>query len=305
MNLRQIEVFRAIMLTGSVSDAARFLNVSQPNISRLLRHTEDQIGFQLFERIKGRLYPTQEANILYAEVEKAYRNVTIINDIAQDLAESRVGRLRVVCSPSLGVALVPQAITRFREGREGLRVSLEILPQAELSERVLTHQADLGISIFPCDHPNLKVETLCRGRLVCVLPPAHPLCAQAAVTPADIRAYPLISYDRDTPQGQIIDDAFTEMGLQRLIAIEVRFGHTACSFVQAGAGIALVDEFSLMGSAFPGLVLRPFHPARLFTMSLLRDRLRPASRSADHFIVQLRQLASDLRQRPRTEAPPP
>ena len=50
MNLRQIEVFRAIMLTGGVSDAARSLNVSQPNVSRLLRHTEDRLGIKLFDR---------------------------------------------------------------------------------------------------------------------------------------------------------------------------------------------------------------------------------------------------------------
>ncbi|WP_160018317.1 LysR family transcriptional regulator, partial [Raoultella sp. 18093] len=67
MNLRQIEAFRAVMVTGSVSGAARLLHVSVPPISRLLSHTESRLGFALFERIKGRLHPTAEARRLYLD----------------------------------------------------------------------------------------------------------------------------------------------------------------------------------------------------------------------------------------------
>jgi DNA-binding transcriptional LysR family regulator len=294
MNLRQIEVFRAIMLTGGISDAARSLNVSQPNVSRLIRHTEDRLGIKLFERIKGRLYPTAEALTLYEEVERAYIGVRQVRDMAQDLALSRVGRLRLVCSPSLGLALVPQAITRFRAERPGLRIGLEILPQAALLDRVLTHQADLGISMFPSDHPNLQVDRLCRGRLVCVLPAGHALAAKSVVTPADIAGHALISYDRDTPQGQLIDQAFASARIERDIAVEVRFGHTACALAQAGAGVALVDEFSVTGGTFPDLTIRPFQPEQWFDLSIVRDRLRPLSRAAEGFATALRQIATGL-----------
>ena len=294
MNLRQIEVFRAIMLTGGVSDAARSLNVSQPNVSRLLRHTEDRLGIKLFERIKGRLYPTAEALTLYEEVEKAYLGIRLVHDMAQDLALSRIGRLRLVCSPSLGLTMVPNAITAFRAQRPGLRVGLEILPQAALLERVLTHQADLGLSMFPSDHPNLHVETLCRGRLVCVLPADHPLAQRPLVTPRDIAGHTLISYDRDTPQGQLIDQAFASEHVAREIAVEVRFGHTACAMVQAGAGVALVDEFSVAGGIFPSLTVRPFAPEKWFELSIVHDRLRPLSKAAEGFGAELRRIAATL-----------
>lgn len=61
LNLRQIEVFRAVMITGSINGAAQLLYVSQPAVSRMLSHTEARIGFQLFERVKGWLYPSPEA----------------------------------------------------------------------------------------------------------------------------------------------------------------------------------------------------------------------------------------------------
>ena len=60
MNLRQMEVFRAVMLTGGVGGAAQLLHVSQPAISKVLAQAQKQAGFALFERVKGRLLPTLE-----------------------------------------------------------------------------------------------------------------------------------------------------------------------------------------------------------------------------------------------------
>src|SRR3546814_17260281 len=70
LNLRQIEVFRAVMSTGSISGASKVLHVSQPAVSRLLSYTETRVGFPLFERIKGRLYATPEAKRLFREVDR-------------------------------------------------------------------------------------------------------------------------------------------------------------------------------------------------------------------------------------------
>lgn len=114
LNLRQIEIFRAVMTTGSISGAAQRLFVSQPAVSRLLSHTEQRVGFPLFERIKGRLYSTPEAKKLFHEVESVYRAVQRVHELAQDLSENRSGILNLVSSPSIGQTIIPHAIARFR-----------------------------------------------------------------------------------------------------------------------------------------------------------------------------------------------
>ena len=91
INLRQIEVFRAIMLTSSISGAAKLLHVSQPAVSRLLSYTEQRLGLKLFERIKGRLYPTPEAKRLFTEVNAVYQGVQRVNEVADDLIQQRAG----------------------------------------------------------------------------------------------------------------------------------------------------------------------------------------------------------------------
>jgi len=277
LNLRQIEVFRAVMLAGTVTEAARVLRVSQPAVSRLLRYTEDKLGMPLFKRTKGRLYPTEQAHMLYQEVEKVYNGVRLVQDVAHELAESRTGRLRIVASPSLGLTFVPKAIALFRRQRERVKISLEILPQALLVDQIATHQADLGISMFPVDHPTIETYPLGTGRLVCIAPIGHPVGELDIVRPGDLTGYPLISFDRSTPQGLMVDDAFIAAGVARQIAIEVRFGQTACALVQQGAGVALVDEFSVMHDAFPGIVARPFEADAKFTITMIHDRFRPLS----------------------------
>ena len=111
LNLRQIEIFRAVMITGSIAGAAQLLRISAPAVSRLLSHTESRIGFALFERIKGRLYATPEAKKLFREVELVYAGVQRVNQLAHDLSESTEGIVNIVASPSVAQMLIPQAIT--------------------------------------------------------------------------------------------------------------------------------------------------------------------------------------------------
>jgi DNA-binding transcriptional LysR family regulator len=303
VNLRQIEVFRAVMLAGSVTDAARVLRVSQPAVSRLLRFTEDRLGMPLFKRTKGRLYPTEQAHVLFQEVEKVYKGVRAVQDVAQELAESRTGRLRIAASPSLGLAFVPKAIGIFLKRRSKVKISLEILSQADLVEQIVTHHVDLGVSMFRVDHPNIETHELGTGKLVCIAPRGHPVAKLEVVRPADLAGHPLVSFDRSTPQGLMVDDAFIAARVVREIAIEVRFGQTACALVQQGAGVALVDEFSVMHNAFPGVVARPFKSSARFSITMIHDRFRPLSTVGTAFHEALQQVARSSALRGAAEAP--
>ena len=132
LNLRQIEVFRAIMITGSISGAARLLSVSQPAISRLLAYTEDGLKLQLFERVRGRVQPTPEARRLFAEVDEVHRGVLRINDLADELRAHGTGSVRVVASPSAGHSMVPDAVAKLRRRFSDLKVEFESLTLQEI-----------------------------------------------------------------------------------------------------------------------------------------------------------------------------
>ncbi|MEY2890307.1 MAG: hypothetical protein RJA98_215 [Pseudomonadota bacterium] len=290
LNLRQIEVFRAVMITGSISGASQLLFVSQPAISRLLSHTEARVGFALFERIKGRLYATPEAKKIFREVEQVYTGVQRVNALADDLRENREGILNIVSSPSVGQMVIPQAIAAFRARHAGVKITFQYLGYAPLVERILNQQADIAITILPVEHPNLEMTPLGTGRLVCICPYDHPLSRRATLSVADLLPYPLISYDRATPFGRMVAEVFEAAGETVRAAIEVGSPQNACSLVQAGAGIALVDEFSVRSWPASQLVVRPVQGTPTLHANLVHPRFEPMSQLAQAFIKTLRQL---------------
>lgn len=290
LNLRQIEIFRAVMITGSIASAAQLLRISAPAVSRLLSHTESRIGFALFERIKGRLYATPEAKKLFREVELVYAGVQRVNQLAHDLSESTEGIVNIVASPSVGQMLIPQAIAAFRDQHPHVKITFQSLGYQPLMDRILNHQADVGVTILPMSHPNLDTLPLGSGRLVCICPYNHRLSRRATLSVKDLQAFPLISYPRETPFGELVAKLFDAAGERVSAAMEVGSPQNACALVQAGAGIALVDEFSVRSWPAGLLVVRPVQDAPMLHANLVHSRFEPMSQLAQAFTETLRKL---------------
>ncbi len=284
MNLRQIEVFRAVMLTGSISGAAELLHVSQPAISRLMSYTESRLKLTLFERIKGRLFPTPEARRLFAEIETVYQGVQRVHELAQDLVERRTGTLRLAASPALSQTLIPPAIAAFRQSFPDVKFHLQTLVSSQLLNAVLTQQVELAIATMPIDHPNLKVTTIHRNRIVAMLPAEHPLAKKRQLGVADLAGCDLVGYHSDTPFGQLLMRLFEPAGKQPKYIAEVRLTHIACALAQAQAAIALVDEIAVQGQTWRNVVWRPLVPTVTMPLNIVQLQVEPLSRLADAFV---------------------
>ncbi|WP_313689244.1 LysR substrate-binding domain-containing protein [Pantoea sp.] len=291
LNLRQIEVFRAIMITGSINGAAQLLFVSQPAVSRMLSHTEARIGFRLFERVKGRLYPSPEARSLFNDVESVYRDIQRVNTTLHNLVQQRQGVLRIASSPSLGHQLVPDAIGAFRQCNENILVSLECLRHRLLRDRLLDQHADLGISLFPIDHPNLCAVPLSYIRVMVVCPANHPLTRlPAKELPAALAETPFIGYSSDTPFYSFMMKAFERVGLPYRPSIDVDSPHHACALVKNGTGFSVVDEISFRASGAERMAVLPILAEERLTISLVHLRHEPLAQFAQVFIDHLRKV---------------
>lgn len=288
-NLRQIENFRAVMMTGSISAAARLLHVSAPAVSRMLSHMEARIEFPLFDRVKGRLCPTPEAKRLYLETEHVHLGVERVNALAQDLADKKGGLLSVISSPSVGQALLPQAIAAFCGAHKDVRVAFRLLNFAPLTQRLLDRQADLGITIQPTDHPNLLVSPIARGRMLLICPLNSPLARHRKLTISQLRAHPLICYPRDTPFGIRIEQFYRTMNEPLKSALEVGSPQNACAMVKLGTGIALVDEFTVRGWSGNDFAQVQVEGAPQIVAHLVHPRTEPLSQVATSFVRVLRE----------------
>lgn len=290
MNLRELEVFRAIMLGGSITEAARILRISQPAVSTALRHAEDRLGLSLFRRHKGRIYPTPEALDLYTEVEGLFDKLSAIQKFANDLRGNRSGVLSIASTPTLTYAFLANALKRFREERPGVRILLEVTHTQRTLELASAGQIDLGFIHGPSENPLLQFERLAASEMVCVLPADHPLAAQPALGPRDISAFPLITNIRNSIAPRI-EEAFRKQGVERDFAIACNHTMTVYMLVEAGAGIGLVDPW-VQAERFPTLVRRPFRPRVEVSPRAVHSRSQSLSRLTEGFLAVVREEAA-------------
>lgn len=295
MKLRQLEIFAAIMKTGSVTAAARLLNLSQPSVSTSLRHFEDQLGFELLKRVKGRLMPTPEASILYQHVEDVALRVEGISRIACDLKEGARGTVTVAATPTMAATLLAPAVARFRQARPDVQVIFRTLSRYEVARRLTTGEADFGLIQSMEQIGTLTGENILENRIICVMPKDHPLAALDMITPNDLEPYPLISYHSDTVIGVSIAKVFTSRGCERRVELQTSLSHTACCLADQGCGVALFDQLGLCIGNFPNLVKRSFVPQIRYPVKLLTSTDWPASRIGENLMGYVRQHATTLR----------
>ncbi|ONG58574.1 LysR family transcriptional regulator [Pseudoroseomonas deserti] len=277
MNARQLEIFRAIMRSGTLTSAAQLLNVSQPAISKVLRHLEDQLGYKLFERVGGRLHPTAEAQLLFINADRVFREIETVRDLAIRIRERRIGLLRIGASAPPSFAVLPATLAAFRKRHPGVKVILRTLPAEELAEKILVGDIDLGLTMSSIRVPMVQAELLMTTRVVALMQEDSPLARKAVITPADLADQVLISYGSHADVGVPLDAAFDRVGMPRTIGIEISLAISALPLVQAGLGVALVDGL-LPWTRFPGVTVRPFEPRVLMSLSLVTSGTRPASR---------------------------
>ena len=281
LTLRQIEVIRAIMVTGTVGGAARLLNVSSPGISRVMKHAETSVGVKLFSRRGGRYSPTREANAIFNQINGVYDKVEDLQFIISRIKRGADIELKIGSVPSIANIMVPRAIADVRKAFPNLLIEIDILKIEDATDFLMLGKGELVVSSSKIDHPMLTCAPLARGRLKCIVPEAHPLARRSRVTASEIAKYPLIGVDPNDPYGQIMVEVFASHALHYEVTIRARFGSTVCALVTHGLGIAIIDEFTLAAGYWPKIrALDIVEPTQFQTFVVHRKDAVLASYSA-------------------------
>ncbi len=284
MNFRQMEVFHAIMMTGSVTSAARSLNITQPAATKILRHCEDQLKFRLFHRVKGRLVPTDDALAILPDVERAFQEMRAVHQGLDDVRNARRGSLSVVAIPTLGQVALPRAIAQFARERPEMPVSFEIRAKRYVMQSVATQRAEVGFAFLTPTHSGVETTSLCRGRLVCIVPRDHRLAGRTSVTAADLAGEVFITFSKEQGLRPLVESALVNSRIPFSGQIETGWISTAWSLVDNGIGIALVDSLSQLERLYTNVVAIPFLPEVPVQADILVPRAKPLSRIAKHFV---------------------
>ena len=274
--IRQLEAFRAVAETGSITKAAKQLEVSQPAVSRLVADFSNSVGFELFKRRHGILEPTSDSRYLLAEVRRVIDSLDHLEDLRRDLTERTVGHIRIACLPGFATSHLPGVLVRFLKDRPGVTVSLEPDRPERIMEWIIGEQYDCGITDGFPGHPATISQDL-YVKSACILPKGHPLAGKDEITPSDLMHERLIHTRHDSRFFQDLARAFGENGVQINSFVEVRQFTTACTMVSEGMGASVVSELDAEAFRSTGIVIRPFTPRISHRLSILQPASGPSS----------------------------
>ncbi|MEQ8204527.1 MAG: LysR family transcriptional regulator [Woeseia sp.] len=284
MNLRHIEIFHAVYQTGSVSAAARLLHVSQPSVSKVLRHAESRIGLPLFRRVKGRLVPTEEAHVIYREAQELYQRYESLRETTANLKHGD-GSLRLAVLPSLGLDVAPSAVAMLHDLEPAVSLDIQTLHNKDILKSLYERRCDLAIGFDAPSHPRLKAVRVGQGNMVVLFRREDFVGAPPELTQDMLASRKLIGLSGSGYVGSLFNEDSDQPAVPRQ-SITVQTYYVAAALVRHGVGFAIVDEFTARANMSESLDYRPLADMAPLTVycTFLEDR--PLSRLGEK-LVQL------------------
>jgi len=294
LNLRQIEAFRAVFQTNSMTVAADLMGVTQPAVSRLIRDLEAEIDIRLFERTRGGLLATAEAISLYREVQRSFHGLDRIARAASELGRNRSGLLNVAASGGPAFYGLPEVIKRFSDRWPGIRLSLTVLQSSDILDSVARQQYDFGIADVPSEAPGVDVVSLPPLDFVCAIPAGHPLAKKRKIRPRDLRGEPMLMVSHASHQHQRIIQALSTLDQPLDIVFEASNSGPLGALVVEGMGIAILDPITASAHESKAVVIRPFEPAIRYDLRMIYPAKQPRSDAAKAFAAMVEEKLKNL-----------
>ena len=289
MNLRHIEIFHAVYVNGSVSAAARALNVSQPSVSKMLRHAESLLGFTLFQRTSAGLVPTEDAHVLFADVSEIQDRVHALREAGRNMKRAAGGTLRISALPSLALDALPTAVARFMRTHENVKFDLQTIHHDDLLRKLYERETDVAVAYQVPPATPIGNRWLGEGELVLLYREEEMPDAPPSVDLKVLNGRRFISLAASGPIGGVFSQELQRLELELDVdeAVSARTFYIACALVRQGVGMAVVDSFTAQASLTPGLSMRPLKPRLTFDVQAMYLINRPPNALAAEFLKTL------------------
>lgn len=288
MGIREIEIFRAVMTSGSMSKAAMLLGVSQPAVSQAIRKLEIAAAVHLFERTRGRLEPTKAANALMSDVDRFFSGYEYIEHRIRSLRSYGLGRLTIAINPAFGLGFIARVIAAFDATKHGVQVSLQVMNSHQVHETVVAGKVDFGLMATGLSMSGLEHSPFARLLAVVVMRDNHPLSRKPVIEPKDLERQPFIALNSADPTRISLETQFGEAGIFLKPLVETPNSHTVCELAMAGVGVGVAHPLVAADFLGRGLTVRPLSIEVVLNSVIAFRAGSPLSEHAKSVIRQMR-----------------
>jgi len=286
VTLRQLRAFVAVAHTGSFTQAAAGLHVTQSALSGLVRELERALGLRLIDRSTRRIQLSDVGRDLLPLVDKILADLDGVLTEVVNLKSLKTGTVRVAAPQLMSCTLLPEVIAGFTSQHPGVRVRLVDSPVENVATPVLSGEVDFGIGPERDAHPNIEADTLFELPFMAVLPAGHALARRRSVRWAELSGLPLIALGGEFAERLAADLHTATRDLR--VETKVAFMSTALAMVAAGMGVTVCIPYAGSLVRRYGLVMRalkdPVVRRRFFVLTRSDRSLAPSAAALREFL---------------------
>jgi DNA-binding transcriptional LysR family regulator len=267
MDLRQLEIIRAIAETGSFTAAGHKLHVSQSAISRQILLLEDELKEPVFLRVGRRIRITSAGESLLQLSHRVFQDLKDTIAAVTDSQESLRGTVRLLGGMTVCLYVFPPLITELK--RQHPQIDLKLMSGS--SERCLSQlrsgAGDLAFLTLPVDQPDLVTIPVLQEELLVVTAAKHPLSRKRKVLPQDLVGQPFVLFEPGSNSRRVVDEFFLSARIEPQIVMETENVEIIKALVRHGIGISIIPYQAVARDVSAGQLFC----ARIEGRSLVRE----------------------------------
>jgi DNA-binding transcriptional LysR family regulator len=252
MDLRQLEILRAIAESGSFTAAGARLHVSQSAISRQVLLLEEEFKEPLFIRYGRRIQITPTGETLLQLSHRVFADIRDTSESILDTKKKLTGTLRLVGGMTVCLYVFPSLLKEFRRQHPDVEIKVITGGTPRLIRQLRSGTADLGLLTLPIDDNALVAEPVIREELLLVTPSGHRLAGSKAVPPSALVRQPFILFESGSNTRRVIDEFFVRADIKPRVVAETENVEIIKSMVASGLGISIVPFQSVAREARGG-----------------------------------------------------
>lgn len=291
LSIKQLETFRAVMHSGSVSQAAKSLCRTQPAVSSMLVNLENELSFQLFERNKGRLIPKPEAYFLLEESDAIIERLTRTSQLMSEVKDQSRGHLRIACMPAAALYFMPHVIANFVADKPNVNISMMMRSSMIVHDWIASQQYDIGYTEKPEERDSIDIDPIIT-KGVCAVSEMSPLAAKDLITPKNLDGVALAALFAQHTVSKKLQVLFDEYGIKYNPRFELQNYISGFELVEKNLCCSICDPMSAASYRInkahqEKIIFKPFQPDIIFKHAIITPSHKPLSRLAKSFIEHI------------------
>jgi DNA-binding transcriptional LysR family regulator len=267
VDLRQLEILRAVAETGSFTAAGHHLHLSQSAVSRQILMLEDELEEQVFLRVGGKIRITPAGSALLALSRRVFEDIEATRASIVDARKTLAGTIRLVGGMTVCLYVFPPLLKEFRKHHPDVEVKVTPASAPRLVRQLRTGAADLGLATLPIEDPNLVIEPALKEELLLVMSPQHPLARKKHIVPKDLARQPFVLFEAGSNSRRTIEEFFTRQQIAPKVVTETENVEIIKALVRIGLGISIIPYQAMAREVGAGQL----SCARIAGVSLLRE----------------------------------